>query len=90
MPEEVTKQEVETTKEIKGKVKWFGNPNNPMPVVWVRIAKAIRYVCTGMIALTATAPSFTPEQSSSWAFWLAVTILASGGIELLVGVEPSK
>lgn len=90
MPEENKEQEVETTKVVEGKVKWFGNPNNPVPIVMARLGKALRYICTGMIVLVSSAPGFTPEQSTMWSFWLSAGILISGALELLVGVEPSK
>lgn len=91
MPEEIKKQEVETTEVIKGKIKWFGKPSNPIPLKMARIGKAMRYTCTGMIALVNTAPShiISAEYATTWSWFLSVAILISGGLELLVGVEPT-
>lgn len=92
MPDEVKKQEVETTEIIKGKVKWFGNPNNPVPIQMARIGKAARYIFTGMIALVNTAPSgiISAESTTTVSWFLSVAILISGGLELAVGVEETK
>lgn len=86
---ETKKQEVESVKTVKGKIKWFGDPNNPLPIIWVRMGKALRYMCTGMIVLVSGSPIFTASQSTVWTFWLGAGILISGGIELMVGIEPT-
>ena len=92
MSDEVKKQEVESTEVIKGSIKWFGNPNNPVPIAMARVGKALRYACTGMITLVAGAPSriISAEDATVWCWYLGVAIILSGVLELLVGVEPKK
>lgn len=92
MPPEVEKHEVETTEVVKGKVKLFGNPNNPVPVVMARIGKALRYILTGMIVSVSSAPSkiLSAEEATAWAWYFGIAILISGGLEIIIGVEPPK
>jgi hypothetical protein len=86
------KIEIETTKQIKGKVKWFGNPMNPVPAVLKNSLVAIRYGCTGLIVAFSGAPRevLTAQQSTVFAFWLGIIIILTGMLQLCIGVEPSK
>lgn len=90
--QEPEKIEVNTTEQITGKVKWFGDPRNPVPTILKNVLVAIRYGCTLGIVACSGAPEqvMTASQATVYAFWLGIIIIGTGMLQLCIGVEPTK
>jgi len=90
-PEEET-VEVDVQKDMQGKVKWFGNPMNPTPSKLKNFLVGMRYGFTGASFLVLGAPHrvITAEDATVLAWWFSAGTLATGVLQLCVGVEPSK
>ncbi len=84
-------QEVATTKVVTGTVRFgIDQINNPAPDKWLRISKGLKYFFTGLIAIVAGTPFISSKASNIINFTIAVTILALGAIDMMLGVSPAK
>lgn len=86
------KIEVDTTKQIKGKLKWFGNPMNPIPSLLKNILVGIRYGLTGCSVAISGAPKkvISAEDATVFVWWMGIAIIATGVLQLCVGIKPEK
>jgi hypothetical protein len=88
--QQIPVSEVDTTKLVKGKVKIFGNINNPTPTILARSTKALRYFSVFLIGTVSGSDYFSGEQSKAICFGLSVFIGFLGAVDVFVGVEPEK
>lgn len=86
-PDEV---QVDTTTIQKGKVTFFGKPSNPTPTILARATKALRYFSVSLITMVSATDLFSGGQAKIISFCLGVFILALGGVDIVIGVEPEK
>ena len=84
------KVEVDTTKLTTGKVTFFGPIKNPTPTLLARVTKALRYFAVSLITMISATDLLSGGQAKVTNFCLGVFILALGGVDIVIGVEPDK
>ena len=82
--------QVDTTSITKGKVTFFGPVKNPTPTLLARVTKALRYFAVSLITMISATDLLTGGQAKVTNFCLGVFILALGGVDIIIGVEPDK
>lgn len=80
---------VDTTEVVKGKIT-VGINNNPTPTILARATKALRYFAVSLITMVSATDLFSGGQAKIISFCLGVFILATGAIDILIGIEPTE
>ncbi len=87
--EETKSTEVETTKEVAGKVVYGGKAINlPAPATLARWMNAVKYFCATSILMVSGSTIFDGNTSKVITFILSAVIIGAGAVKLSVGVEP--
>jgi len=90
-PLETEPVQVDTTKistgTIRVGVKGIGNPT---PTILARATKALRYFAVSLITMVSATDIFDGGQAKVISFCLGAFVLATGAIDILIGVEPEK
>ena len=91
MEPEIEKVEVETTKDTVGTIRvGVKGMQNPTPTLLARVTKALRYFAVSLITMISATDLLTGGQAKVTNFCLGVFILALGGVDIVIGVEPDK
>lgn len=83
--------QVDTTKQTEGTIR-IGAKGiaNPTPTLLARVTKALRYFAVSLITMVSATDLFDGGQAKVISFCLGVFILALGGVDIVIGVEPDK
>ena len=81
--------QIDTTAISKGKITVFGNVSNPTPTILARATKALRYFSVSLITMVSATDLFSGGQAKIISFCLGVFILLLGGVDIVIGVEPT-